>query len=65
MSKQRWRLIWGGGLILFGLISIAHSLLTYRGADLRTYLVTAAVVLAGFLIVALSEWLRQRRTKRD
>lgn len=65
MSKQRWRLIWGGGLLLFGLINIAYSLLTYRGAELRTYAVTFAVVVGGFLIVALSEWLRQRRTKRD
>ena len=65
MPKQRWRLIWAGSLLLFGIIGIAYSLLTYRGADLRTYLVTAAVVLAGFMIVALSEWLRQRRTKKD
>ena len=65
MPKQRWRLLMGGGILLFGLISIAYSLMTYRGAALRTYLMTAAVVLAGFLIVAVSEWLRQRRTKRD
>lgn len=65
MSKQRWRFVWGGGLVLFGLINIAYSLLTYRGPALRTYLVTAAFVLAGLLVVTLSEWLRQRRTKRD
>lgn len=65
MSKQRWRLVWVGGLLLFGLVNIAYALLTYRGADLRTYLVTAAVVLVGFLVVALSEWLRHRRTKID
>ena len=65
MSKQRWRFVWGGGLVLFGLINLGYSLLTYRGPALRTYLVTAALVLAGFLVVTLSERRRQRRTKMD
>ena len=65
LSRRRRQLIWGGVLLLGGLGGTAHSLLTYRGAELRTYLMTYAVVLVGFLVVALSEWLRRRRTKRE
>lgn len=65
LSRQRRALVWGDALLLAGFGSFAYSLLTYRGDALRTYIVTFAVVLGGFLIAALSEWLRQRRTRGD
>lgn len=65
LSKQRRHLIWGGALLLGGLGSTAYSLLTYRGAELRTYLGTFAVFLGVFLIAALCAWLGQRRTEGD
>jgi len=51
--------------MLLGLGGTAHSLLTYRGAELRTYLGTFAVFLGVFAIAALCAWLGRRRTRGD